>query len=116
MQIKFLTIYHDLADTEDAKSNAQYSLLSMWQKSLLLQNIGFIESARVEFKNYSLLDYPNQERAKQEVDTAFKYQAKKNGPIEYWWGGEQYDDLEDLYKALAEEKRLMELTITLEGL
>ena len=114
MQIKFLTIYHDLADVEDAKSNAQYALLGMWQNSLLLQNIGFVESAKVEFKDYGLFDYPNQERAKKEIDTAFKYQAKKTDPVEYWWAGKQYPDLDTLYSALAEQKRLMELVITLE--
>ena len=114
MKISFLTIYHDLPDMEESKSNAQYSLLGMWQKSLLLQNIGFIASAKVEFKDYSFFDYPNQERAKKEIDMAYRYQAKKNSPIEYWWAGEQYPDLDTLYGALAEQKRFMELTITLE--
>lgn len=114
MKISFLTIYDNHADSERVKSDAQYDLLGMWQKSILLQNISFINSAKVEFTDYGLFDYPNQERAKKEVSRACGYQAKKNAPIEYWYGNERYEELEELYKALAEQKRLMELTITVE--
>ena len=116
MQIKFLTIYHDFGNPEYNKINTQDTLLYMWQRSIQLKQINFISSAKVEFKDYSFFDYPDQEKAKREIQNAYgnKRKKKDGGGWEYYWCGEQYPDLATLYDALAEQKRFMELTITVE--
>lgn len=116
MQIKFLNLYHDFDDTEYSKTNAQESLLCMWQRSIQLKQVKFIPSAKVEFRDYSFFDYPNQEKAKREIQNAYgnKRKKKDGGDIEYWWCGTQYPDLDTIYEALSKQKRLMELTITTE--
>lgn len=114
MQIKFLTLYHDFEDPEYGKHEAQDTLLYMWKRSLQLGNIKFISAAKVEFKEYAFFDYPDQEKAKKEIHNAYGQECKKKdgGGYEYWWCGEQYPDLDSIYKALAEQKRFMELVIT----
>ena len=114
MQIKFLTLYHNLKDEDYNKSLAQSELLSMWQRSITQRNIKFINKAAVIFQVYSFIDYPNQERLINEIKTAYGHRDKKTKAVEYWWGGKQYPDFDTLFKALAEQKRLMELTITVE--
>ena len=116
MQIKFLTLYHNFDDRERNLCSAQDSLLYMWQRSIQLKQIKFIPTAKVEFKEYSFFDYPDQEKAKREINSAYGHKRKKKdgGGFEYWWAGEQYPDLDSIYKALAEQKRFMELIITVE--
>lgn len=119
MQIKFLTLYHNfnLENNPDyGKYDAQDTLLYMWQRSIQQGFTKFISAAKVEFKEYSFFDYPNQNKAKNEIIRAYgkKRKKKDGGGYEYWWCGEQYPDLDTLYAALAEQKRFMELTITVE--
>ena len=114
MQIKFLTLYHNFSDKEHNLANAQRDLLSMWQNAVFNRHVRFIPEATVEFSDYSFFEYPDQERARAEIKRAYGSKSKrlKNyGEVEYWWGDEQYPDLDTLYKALAEKKRFMELTI-----
>lgn len=116
MQIKFLTLYHNFENPESSIYQAQDSLLYMWQRSLQLKQIKFIPVAKVEFKDYSFFDYPDQERAKREINNVYGHKRKKKdgGGIEYYWAGTQYPDLETIYAALAKQKRFMELTVTVE--
>lgn len=114
MQIKYLTLYHNFANNDCGQIQAQCSLLSAWQRSAQLRNIKLISMAKIEFKDYSLFDYPDQDRAKREINNAYGRENKKTDTIEYWWSGEQYLDFETLYKALAEQKRFMELTVEVE--
>jgi len=114
MQIKFLTIYHEFDNVEYSKQQAQDSLLFMWMRSLQLQQVKFISTAKVEFKDYALLNYPDQEKAKKEIYQAYSHRNKKTKHVEYWWCGKQYSDFDTLYNALAEQKHLMELIITVE--
>lgn len=114
MQIKFLTLYHDFEDPEYGKNEAQDTLLYMWQRSLQLGNIKYISTAKVEFKEYSFFDYPDQEKAKREIQNAYGNKRKKRngGGWEYYWCGTQYPDLDTIYEALSKQKRFMELIIT----
>lgn len=114
MQIKFLTLYHDFEDREHSLYYAQDNLLYMWQRSIQLKQIKFISSAKVEFKEYSFFDYPDQEKAKREIQNAYgsKRKKKDGGGWEYYWCGTQYPDLDTIYEALSKQKRFMELTIT----
>ena len=116
MQIKFLTLYHNFSDQEKNLADAQRDLLSMWQRAIFDCNVPFIPNAKVEFKDYSFFDYPDQEKAKAEIKRAYGSESKrfKNSDIQYWWAGMQYLDLDTLYNALAEQKRFMELVITME--
>jgi rhamnogalacturonyl hydrolase YesR len=111
MQIKFLTLYHNFKDEEYNKSQAQYELLNMWQRSLTQRNIKFIKKAAVMFQAYSFIEYPDQEKLINEIKAVYGHKDKKTKAIEYWWGGERYPDFDTLFTALAEQKRLMELTI-----
>ena len=116
MQIKFLNLYHNFDDVEYSKREAQDSLLYMWMRSVQLQQVKFIPSAMVEFKDYSFFEYPDQEKAKKEIQEAYgnKRKKKDGGGWEYYWCGRQYPDLDTIYEALSKQKRLMELTITVE--
>ena len=118
MQIKFLTIYHyDYEDldniyTDINKRTAQEELLYMWQNSMQSNNINFINKAVVEFNDYSLFDFPDIEKAKKEIHNAYSHKVGRD--VVYKWYDEEYSDLESIYKALAEQKRLMELVITVD--
>lgn len=116
MQIKFLTLYHDFDDREHSLYYAQDNLLYMWQRSIQLKQIKFISSAKVEFKEYSFFDYPDQEKARREIGNAYGHKLKKKdgGGIVYRWAGKEYPDLDSIYKALAEQKKFMELIITID--
>ena len=116
MQIKFLTLYHDFDNVEYSKCEAQDSLLFMWMRSLQLKQVKFIPSAKVEFKEYSFFDYPDQEKARREISDAYGHKLKKKdgGGVVYRWAGTEYSDLDSIYKALAEQKKFMELIITVD--
>lgn len=115
MQIKFLTIYHDFDDEATSKRYAQDSLIYMWQRSVQTQQVKFISSARVDFKDYSIIEYPNQEKARREIYQAYGHKDKSSNSKQVWrWGGETYTDFEVFYNKIAEQKRFMELTITVE--
>ena len=116
MQIKFLTLYHEFDDREQGLLYAQDSLLYMWQRSARLNQIKFISSAKVEFKEYYFFDYPDQEKAKREISNAYGHKLKKKdgGGIVYHWAGTEYPDLDSIYKALAKQKKFMELVITID--
>ena len=64
MQIKFLTIYHGFDDEITSKRYAQESLIYMWQRSVQTQQVKFISSAKVEFKDYNIIEYPNHYHAR----------------------------------------------------
>lgn len=113
MQIKFLTLYHDFDDENTSKRYAQDSLIYMWQRSVQLQQVKFIASAQVDFKDYSILDYPDQVKARKEIWNAYGHKDKQSKCKQVWrWAGKEYTDFEYFYSKVAEQKRLMELTIT----
>jgi glutathione S-transferase len=118
MQIKFLTLYHNFSNKEKNLADAQRDLLSMWHTAIFNSHVQFIPEAKVEFKDYSFFEYPDQEKAKAEIHRAYGSKSKrfKNSEVQYWWAGEQYPSLDTLYNALAEQKRFMELVITVENL
>jgi hypothetical protein len=88
----------------------------MWQRSIQCKQIKFIPAAKVEFKDYLLSEYPDQEKAKKEIHNAYGHKlSKKEGKNWiYRWCGEEFPDLDSIYNALAEQKRFMELIITVE--
>ena len=111
MQIKFLTLYHNFGNTERNLAAAQDDLLYSWRRAIQLNNIKFISEAKVSFKDYSFLEYPDQDKAKKMISDTYGHQNKKQKSIEYYWCGKAYTDLDALYTVLAKQKRFMELTI-----
>ena len=115
MQIKFLTIYHDFDDETASKRYAQDSLIYMWQRSVQTQQVKFISSAKVDFREYNIIAYPDLEKARREIHQAYGHKDKASGYKQVWrWCGETYTDFEIFYSKLAEQKRFMELIITVE--
>ena len=113
MQIKFLTLYHDFDDESTSKRYAQDSLIYMWQRSIQLQQVKFISSAMVDFKDYNILEYPDQAKARKEIWNAYGHKDKYSKHKQVWrWCGREYTDFEAFYSIIAEQKRFMELTIT----
>ena len=112
MQIKFLNIYY--YDTEI--SQVQYELLEFWQNAIVHDQIEFIHCAKVEFKNYSFTDYPDQNKLKYELykSTVSGYDSITES--DFWFADKRcYTSFEKLYNDLAETHQLMELTITVEA-
>jgi hypothetical protein len=113
MVITFLNIYNS---NYDELLQVQWELLEFWKQSIAADQINFIHSAKVEFKDFSMLDYPNQERAKREVSNACVHKVNKAGITSIWWewAGKRYYELDELYNDMAVEHRLMELCINVE--
>ena len=115
MTISFLNIYNC---NYDERLQVQWELLEFWKQSIVMDQVDFIQSAKVEFKDYSVLEYPNQERARREISNARVHKINKAGVVSiYWeWAGKRYFDFDKLYEDIAVDHRLMELTITTEDL
>lgn len=113
MVISFLNIYNY---NYDERLQVQWELLDFWRRSIEEDQVDFIHSAKVEFKDYSVLEYPNQERARREISNARVHKINKAGAVSiYWeWAGKQYWDFDKLYEDIAVDHHLMELTITTE--
>lgn len=93
MNIKFVTAYE--ADTH--KILAQADLLTLWQKSIENSQIKFIKKADIEFLDYAIYDYQDQDKVRKALADGTGYE------------GEQ---LEEAYKTLLKQTRVMELVIT----
>lgn len=113
MIISFLNIYNY---NYDERLQVQWELLEFWKQSIETDQIDFIHSAKVEFKDYPMFEYPDQARAKREVSNACVHKINKAGTVSiHWeWAGKRYLDLDKLYEDVAAEHHLMELTITTE--
>lgn len=81
MQIKFLTLFEN---NDHSRIQAQSSLLSEWQKSPQLRNMKLIAMAKVEFKDYSFFEYPDQAKSKQEVSSTYGHKNMQTNVVEYW--------------------------------
>ena len=113
MQIKFLNIY-DYYDVE--RCQAKYELLEFWQKAIVHDQIDFVHCAKVEFKNYSFTDYPDQEKLCKEIKNSVSSSFNYAHNTTYWWlAGKRYGIFKELYDDLAKTHHLMELIITVEA-
>ena len=110
MQIKFLNIY-DYYDTEI--SQVQYELLEFWQNAIVHDQINFIQTAKVEFNEYSFSEYPDQGKLCKEINYKTSYHLLNK---QFWQAlGKRYGIFKELYNDLAKTHHLMELTITVEA-
>ena len=113
MQIKFLNIY-DYFDIE--RCQVQYELLEFWQKAIVHDQIDFVHCAKVEFKNYSFIDYPDQNKLKSELHRSTISGYDSLIESDFWFANKRcYTDFDELYNDLAKTHQLMELTITVEA-
>lgn len=111
MQIKFLNIY----DYYTEISQVQYELLEFWQNAIMHDQINFINFAKIEFKNYSFADYPDQKKLRCELHKSTVSGYDTVIESDFWFANRKcYTNFEDLYIDLAKDHRLMELTITVE--
>ena len=112
MQIKFLNIYNP-SYTELCQ--VQYELLGFWQKSIVNDQVDFIRKAKVEFKEYSFAEYPDQEKLNSEIKKSLPSGYNHLHNTQFWqYAGNNYYVFEDLYSNLAGDHHLMELVITVE--
>lgn len=113
MQIKFLNIY-DFYDIEAVQ--VQYDLLGFWQKSIVNDQINFIHKAKIEFKDYTFAEYPDQEKLAGQLQKNIISGYDADTESQFWViGKKHYISFEALYDDLAKTHHLMELTITPEG-
>lgn len=111
MQIKFLTIY----SIYDEPLQAQYDLLGFWQKSIVSDQVNFINKAVITFKEYSFQEYYDQEKLNNEIKRCLPSGYSHRHNKQYWqFAGTFYYDFEELYENLATDHGLMELVITVE--
>lgn len=113
MVITFLNIYNY---NYDERLQVQWELLEFWKQSIAADQIDFIQSAKIEFKDYAMREYPDQARAKRELSNACVHKINNSGTVNiYWeWAGKQYYDFDELYSDISVEHRLMELNIITE--
>ena len=112
MQIKFLTIY-GIPGQGGGYMEAQYDLLTYWQRSLINGQMLLLKQASIEFKDYALTEYYDQEKLIKEINYKTSYHLDDK---QFWQAlGKRYDVFEDLYNDLAKNHRLMELVITIEN-
>lgn len=112
MQIKFLNIYnyHDIE-----RCQVQYELLEFWQNAIVYDQIDFIHYAKVEFKNYSFTDYPDQNKLKYELYKSTVSGYDSHTESEFWFADKKcYTNFEELYNDLVKTHHLMELVITID--
>ncbi len=96
MQIKFLTGRDPKAD----QIVAQADLLQQWYKSIENSQIKFIKNANIEFIDYDISDYPDQDKIKKAIMTSCGYTEAR---------------YLEMYDSIAERIRVMELVITTEN-
>ena len=110
MVIKLLNIY-DYYDTEVLQ--VQYELLDFWRLAIIRDQINFIHKAKVDFKDYTFAEYPDQEKLINELRKSVISGYDTDNESYFWFvNRKQYNDFEELYDDLAKTHHLMELTIT----
>lgn len=110
MHIKFLNIY-DYYDTEVMQ--VQYELLDFWRLAIVRDQINFIHKAKVEFKDYTFAEYPDQEKLIKELRKSVVSGYDAHTESHFWIvNRKQYSNFEELYDDLAKTHHLMELIIT----
>lgn len=98
MQIKFKTGY----SIGTPLSYVQAGLLNIWYKSLEASQIKFIKKANIEFIDYDLCEYPNQDKLKEELTSYYNsFNTKQSEHLS-----------EKAFNNLIGKLRILELVIT----
>lgn len=114
MQIKFLTLYNNLDNSERNLAAAQQDLLADWWKAIDNSNLKFLPEAKISFKDYSLSDFYDKDKAKQYITRCYGNKDLAAPPDSYCFKGKCYTGLAALYEVLSKQKRFMELIIEVE--
>jgi hypothetical protein len=107
MTYTFINTYHQFEDPDYSKRLGYGFILNELQAAVGDKRIPTFETGKLSFKIYKLNEYPN--RGALETFVA-EHWANRNH--ELWFYGKQYNNLDELIKALGEAgKMIIELTV-----
>ena len=106
MKYTFLAVYHEFDDPIYTMRIAQDLVLEEWRTNLEHMKVPYIPDAKVSFKTYSFLRYPDQEFLKDWVRANF---TSNLGDL--CFSGKVYETIYELIAVLDKEKKLIELTV-----
>ena len=106
MKYTFLAVYHEFDDPIYTMRLAQDFVLEEWRAHLEHGKVPYIPAAKVSFKTYSFLKYPDQEFLKNWVCANF---TSSLGDL--CFSGKVYETIYELIAVLDKEKKLIELTV-----
>ena len=106
MKYTFLAVYHEFDDPIYTMRLAQDFVLEEWRAHLEHAKVPYISDAKVSFKTYSFLKYPDQEFLKNWVRANF---TSSLGDL--CFSGKVYENIYELIAVLDKEKKLIELTM-----
>ena len=106
MKYTFLAVYHEFDDPVYTMRLAQDLVLEEWRTNLEHVKVPYISDAKVSFKIYSFLKYPDQEFLKNWVRANF---TSSLGDLCFF--GKVYENIYELIAVLDKEKKLIELTV-----
>ena len=106
MKYTFLAVYHEFDDPIYTMRIAQDLVLEEWRTNLEHMKVPYISDAKVSFKTYSFLKYPDQEFLKDWVRANF---TSSFGDL--CFAGKVYENIYELIACLDKEKKLIELTV-----
>ena len=109
MKYTFLAVYHEFDDPIYTMRIAQDLVLEEWRTNLEHVKVPYISDAKVSFKTYSFLKYPDQEFLKNWVRVNFT-----NSLGVLCFAGKVYENIYELIAVLDKEKKLIELTVEVE--
>ena len=109
MKYTFLAVYHEFDDPIYTMRLAQDFVLEEWRTNLEHGKVPYISDAKVSFKTYSFLKYPDQELLKNWVLANF---TSSFGDL--CFAGKVYENIYELIACLDKEKKLIELTVEVE--
>ena len=106
MKYTFLAVYHEFDDPIYTMRLAQDLVLEEWRAHLEHGKVPYIPDAKVSFKTYSFLKYPDHELLKNLVLANF---TSSFGDL--CFSGKVYENIYELIACLDKEKKLIELTV-----
>ena len=109
MKYTFLAVYHEFDDLIYTMRIAQDLVLEEWRTNLEHMKVPYISDAKVSFKTYSFLKYPDQELLKKWVLANF---TSSLGDLCFF--GKVYENINELIACLDKEQKLIELTVEVE--
>jgi hypothetical protein len=99
MQIKFKAAY----SVESSPDATQMELLQQWTNAIKNSQIKYIQNAKIEFIDYDLLEYYNQEKLLGEY-------AAYLSTFNHNYANEEY--VKEAFKEFSKDFRLLEMVIT----
>ena len=101
MQVKFKTAY----SKESSPDIAQMELLEQWVDAIKNSQIKYIQTAKIDFIDYDISEYYNQEQLLREYTTYLSTFNSDHANEEY---------VKKVFKEFSKDFRLLEMVITVE--